>query len=95
MVQRIWEASGFTARISDSDVCPATSQDSTVVGNRWRELYRAALFELDLGKLGERVKAAEEAIHARTSRDGKILSDERLALQDAMNALSLLKRTRR
>jgi hypothetical protein len=63
--------------------------------NNWRELYRAALFELDISKLGERVKAAEEAIHARTSIDGKILSDERLALQDAMNALNLLKRTQR
>jgi hypothetical protein len=66
-----------------------------VDGNNWRGLYRAALFELDLSKLGERVKAAEEAIHNRTSLDGKIFSDERIALQDAMNALSLLKRTHR
>lgn len=95
MDQKISEASGFTARLSATGVRPAASRGSSMDGNNWRELYRAALFELDLSKLGERVKAAEEAIRARTSPDGKILSDERLALQDAMNALSILKRTRR
>jgi hypothetical protein len=95
MVQRIWDASGFTARLSTTEECPATSQESIADRNNWRDLYRAALFELDLSKLGERVKAAEEAIHARASLDGKIPSDERIALQDAMNALSLLKRTHR
>jgi hypothetical protein len=95
MVQRMWDASGFTARLSEGDVCPATSQESIADRNNWRDLYRAALFELDPSKLAERVKAAEDAIQARASLDGKILSDERIALQDAMNALSLLKRTHR
>jgi hypothetical protein len=60
-------------------------------GNNWRELYRAALLEPDLSKLQERVKAAEEAIRARTSLDGKIFSDERVALQAAISALNALK----
>jgi hypothetical protein len=60
-------------------------------GNNWRELYRAALLEPDLSKLQERVKAAEEAIRARTSLDGKIFSDERVALQAAISALNVLK----
>jgi len=61
----------------------------------WRELYRAALRELDLNKLRERVKAADEAIRVRVSLDGEIPSDERIALHDTINALSILKRARR
>jgi len=63
--------------------------------NHWRALYRAALLELDLNKLRERVKAADEAIRVRVSREGEIPSDELIALHDAMNALSILKRVRR
>ncbi|HEY4948879.1 MAG TPA: hypothetical protein VIH88_00970 [Candidatus Acidoferrales bacterium] len=63
--------------------------------NHWRELYRAALLELDLNKLRERVKAADEAIRVRVSFDGEIPIDERIALRDAMNALNVLKRARR
>jgi hypothetical protein len=87
MVQRIWDSCGFYARIGSA----SPSQDSAAGGHRWRELYRAALFELDLGKLGERVKAAEEAIHARGSLNGDILSDERIAIRDATSALNILK----
>jgi len=64
-VQWFWDASGFTARISKNDACAATSQDSAVGGNNWRELYRAAIVELDRELLQARVKAAEDAIHAR------------------------------
>jgi DNA/RNA-binding domain of Phe-tRNA-synthetase-like protein len=60
--------------------------------NHWQDLYRAALLELDLNKLRERVKAADEAIRVRVSLDGEIPSDERIALHDAMNALCVLKR---
>ena len=42
--------------------------------NHWRELYRAALLELDLNKLRERVKATDEAIGVRVSLDGEIPS---------------------
>jgi DNA/RNA-binding domain of Phe-tRNA-synthetase-like protein len=63
--------------------------------NHWREPYRAALLELDPNKLRERVKAAHEAIGVRVSLDGEIPRDERIALHDAMNALSILKRARR
>ena len=60
-------------------------------GGHWRELYRAALLELDLDKLGERVNTAEEAIRARASLNGGILNDERIAIQDAISALNVLK----
>jgi hypothetical protein len=67
------------------------SADSAPDGSHWRELYRAALLELDLEKLAERVDAAEEAIRARASFNGGVLSDERIAIQDAMSALNVLK----
>jgi hypothetical protein len=87
MVERIWDSSGFYARIGSA----SPSQDSAVDGSHWRELYRAALLELDLDKLGERVNTAEDAIRARASLNGGILNDERIAIQDAISALNVLK----
>lgn len=86
-MQRIWGSSGFHARISG----PSQLADSAPDGSNWRELYRAALLELDLEKLAERVEAAEKAIRARSSLNGSVLSDERIALQDAASALDFLK----
>jgi hypothetical protein len=86
-VQRIWGSSGFHARIGG----PSQFADSAPDGSNWRDLYRAALLELDLEKLAERVEAAEKAIRARSSLNGSVLSDERIALQDATSALDVLK----
>jgi hypothetical protein len=86
MVERIWDSFGFSARVGSA----APSQDA-VNGSHWRELYRAALLELDLDKLGERVKAAEKAISARSSLNGAVPHDERIALKDAMSAMNVLK----
>jgi hypothetical protein len=94
MVQRFWDASGFTARISSQGVCQPTSHDLTVDGIRWQELYGAAIVALDPELLQTRVKAAEDAIHARASLHGDIPRDERLAMQDALSALNILKRGR-
>jgi hypothetical protein len=87
MVQRVWGSSGFRARLDS----PSPSAGPAANSSHWRELYRAALLELDLEKLAERVAAAEEAIRARASLNGGILSDERIAIQDAMSALNVLK----
>jgi hypothetical protein len=66
-----------------------------VNGNNWRQLYRAAILEVNTDKLKERVKTAEEAILYRVSFDADITGDERIALRDAVSALSILKRERR
>jgi hypothetical protein len=87
MVQRVWDSSGFYARTGS----PSPSADSALDGSRWRELYRAALLELDLEKLAERVEAAEQAIRARASLNGGISTEERIAIQDASSALNVLK----
>jgi len=58
--------------------------------NTWRELYKAAILELDDNKLGERLRAAVEAIRARASLNGEISSEERIAIEDATSALQVL-----
>jgi DNA/RNA-binding domain of Phe-tRNA-synthetase-like protein len=73
---------------------PTTSQELIVNGNNWRQLYRSAILEINIDKLGKRVKTAEEAILYRVLLDSDIPRDERVVLKDAVNALSILKRER-
>jgi hypothetical protein len=62
----------------------------------WRKLYEAALLELERDKLLEYIELAEHAIHAHAS--GRINPahhnpQELQAIQDALHALSLLRRS--
>jgi hypothetical protein len=63
-----------------------------MVKSEWRVLYRAAILELDPRRLQARVKAAEDAIHARAASDALIPRDERRELDDALSTLRVLKR---
>jgi hypothetical protein len=63
-----------------------------MIENKWWQLYRAAVFEINRSKLLDRVKAAEDAIRARASLGGQVSSDERISIQDAMAALLILRR---
>ncbi len=62
---------------------------------RWRDLYEAALLELDRDKLLPSIELAEQAIREHTnaiegtSRDPQ----ESQAMKDALRALSLLRRS--
>lgn len=58
-----------------------------------RELYRAAILELDPTLLQIRVKAAENAINARLA-DTPIPREEHRDTDDALSALRRLKRVR-
>jgi len=60
----------------------------------WRELYRAAILELDPALLRIRVKAAEDAINARLA-DDLVSGDEHRDIDDALSALRRLKRLQR
>jgi hypothetical protein len=62
-----------------------------MVESDWRGLYRAAILELDPKRLEVRVKAAEDAIHARLS-SARVPVGERRELDDALSTLLLLKR---
>jgi hypothetical protein len=57
----------------------------------WRELYSAAILELDPVLLQVRVKAAEDAINARLA-NAQIPRDERRDMDDALSSLRGLKR---
>jgi hypothetical protein len=62
---------------------------------RWRELYESALLELDCDQLLRRIELAEQAIreHARAIEGTDYDQDEPQAMQDALHALSLLRRS--
>ena len=60
----------------------------------WRELYRAAILELDRSLLKVRLKAAEDSIKARAS-DSRASREERTEMADALSTLRRLKRSDR
>ena len=63
-----------------------------MVESSWRDLYRAAILELDPKRLQARVQAAEDAIQARASGEARVSRDERRELNDALSTLRVLKR---
>lgn len=63
-----------------------------MVDSQWRDLYKAAILELDPEKLEVRVRAAEDAINARLSSGSQLSRTERKAMEDALTILRVLKR---
>ncbi|HWO28493.1 MAG TPA: hypothetical protein VNO32_06805 [Candidatus Acidoferrum sp.] len=63
-----------------------------MVESQWRDLYRAAILELDPKRLQARVKAAEDAIHARALSEARVSRDERREMNDALSTLRILNR---
>ncbi len=61
---------------------------------KWRALYAAAVLEADPIRQELRVKALEAAIRARQALNGEVSSEERAAMQDALDAVGVLKRDR-
>jgi hypothetical protein len=61
---------------------------------QWWELYKAAILETDNNKLELHIRAAEESIAERLSRHEQTSVKERVALNDARNALGVLKQER-
>jgi hypothetical protein len=57
----------------------------------WRDLYRAAILELNPSLLKARLKAAEDAIVARAS-DARATREERKEMDDALSTLHRLKK---
>jgi hypothetical protein len=65
-----------------------------VFGKDWGARYAAAVLEVDPVKFELRVRALEAVIRARQLLDGEVSSEEREAMQDALDALGVLKRER-
>jgi hypothetical protein len=59
--------------------------------SRWWTLYGEEVLESNFDKLEERIGAAEMAIAERSSQAGDVSARERLELQDALNALQVLR----
>jgi hypothetical protein len=57
----------------------------------WWGLYKAAVLETNWEKLEDRINAAENAIMKRSSLDGDVSPDERVALEDSRKKLRVLK----
>jgi len=57
----------------------------------WWEPYKFAVLETNRNKLRDRVSAAEQAIRERASLNGQVSPAERIAIEDAMSALRMLK----
>ena len=67
-------------------------------GGAWRDLYRAALFEVDEARLPDRIAQAEEALVVRARELFHMAGDnieEEQALDDTMYALHMLCETHR
>ena len=67
--------------------------ETTVV---WRELYAAAMLELDHSRLGKRIQEAQAVVQAaidqETALRGVSFAEELQALRDAMHNLRTLQR---
>jgi hypothetical protein len=63
----------------------------------WQRSYEAAILETDHARLPKLIQAAQAAIDARLEElrtDHEGLAEERLALEDALAGLSVLRRER-
>jgi hypothetical protein len=59
--------------------------------NSWRELYTAAVLEIDPSKIEDRIRATERAIRVRKAlRNGTLSQAELTAMEDALSAMSVM-----
>src|SRR5260370_8131196 len=73
-----------------------TGSSKSLNSRAWRDLYKAALFELDKTRLSDRIAQAEEALALRARELFHLAGDnieEGEALDDAMYALHALRNT--
>lgn len=63
----------------------------------WQHIYLEAVLETDTAKLAQRIAAAENAIKARAAElemDHHGTAQERIAIAEALNGLSILRKER-
>ena len=73
-----------------------TGSSKSLDSGAWRDLYKAALFEVDNARLPERIAQAEKALALRARELFDIAGDnieEEQALDDTMYALHALRNT--
>jgi hypothetical protein len=67
-------------------------QGARMIEYPWWEPYKFAVLETNRNKLRDRVSAAEQAIRERALFNGQVSPAERVAIEDAMSALKMLRR---
>ena len=84
----------FAAKLQGLIMADTSFPSPNVVYPEWQNEFRAALLELDIEKLRERVAAAETAIFNRLQAisQGSNHAAERQAIEDALASLRVLKR---
>jgi hypothetical protein len=73
-----------------------TGSSKSLESGAWRDLYKAALFEVDKARLPERIARAEKAFALRARElfyAAEHSTDEGQALDDAVHALHALRNT--
>jgi hypothetical protein len=81
---------------SDKGGIMNTGSSKSLDNGAWRDLYKAALFEVDNARLPERIAQAEKALALRARELFHIAGDhieEEQALDDTMYALHALRNT--
>jgi hypothetical protein len=64
-------------------------------GTSWRELYKAAMLEIDLSKMQLRIDAAVAAVHVRMEEVAISEGDSRAEVQEMSDALQNLRSLRK
>jgi sirohydrochlorin ferrochelatase len=64
-------------------------------GTSWRDLYKAAMLEIDLSKMQARIDAAVAAVHLRMEEVGRSDGDSRAEVQEMSDALQNLQTLRK
>ena len=83
----IWLTDVIERRLHSMDNAESNEQPD------WKRLFEAAMLELDLGSVPKKIEQAKAAIALRASElQMREVSEEQLALQDALNALNDLAR---
>src|ERR1700721_4659156 len=88
-----WYATALTARPPRTyPFTPPFQGRGHMVEYPWWEPYKFAVLETNRNKLRDRVNEAEQAIRERASLNGQVSNEERIAIEDAVSALKMLRR---
>jgi hypothetical protein len=86
--------SNLDSEFPQQAACPERSALADETRQKWEELYELAILELERERFEVRIKEAEDAMLQRLEelRASQAEREERMRIQDALSALSVLRR---